>query len=1411
METPIRNNIKEIIKPNFKKKFLYLALSPLIKNSTKTRNKSLKAKTESNLSFSPKHSLAKNSFLFSQNTKRAVKRNSTTTSISKIKLKNQYDNKENIIYNKKFIKKDSYNILVAVRVRPLSLKEQLISTDETITVENKNTIVLKDPNGYINPNHIRSKEQFLTYDYAFDKNETQENIFNNTTKFLINGVVNGYNASVFAYGATGAGKTYTMLGSDENPGIMHYTLKELFNEIKLYPEREFKIKLWYLEIYNENIRDLLVNNSENLDLREDPIRGLIVNGITEKETNSSEDILSLLKKGNKNRTTEETDANETSSRSHAILQILVSYKDKDNKKNDNLNSNNNNNNINDIKFGKLSLIDLAGSERASMTGSKGMRLIEGGNINRSLLVLGNCINALSESNIKGTKPHIPYRDSKLTRLLKDSLGGNSRTVMIANVSPFIYNFDDTYNTLKYAERAKHIKTQVSKNVINYNSQYLRNNYINIIRKLHLKINDLENKISFYETNGVVSPRIDYCISSSRINIQCEEIINENNDNDNGNNNNIDDEINNKMNLTSERNDNHEINNNNIGTIKENNIELETSNINSFIEENEKITSLIEDYTQQSQAEVKIKQKIMGIHYDIYLLNNVIKEKETKKQNISEEKKKLKSFKKILEKNMACFNEISQKNDNFLMKYTDNNDNIGNEQDKKDDNIIIENENETKDDKLELNELQKRFLYMINKICKIQMENIEIKYNYALMKDEIISKDKKIKNLEKQIEFRDIIIKEKIALDNNNINDEEINKKHKILLSEQQKSKFKTYTRLNNRKEIEKNNNNNNNNGGGENTKNNDGDKNLDEEKTIHVHQSQNKNKNKRKQYSFHPRNASFINSNQIYTPNRDKNFNNSLVTQTCLNNNRDIEKENIMANYKSTDLNLEKNNKNSEFIIDEEKNEIIGQEFDNIIKNFNINTITAENFGDKITIRKKGSIIQTNDNNKNNENAKKDINKTKEKNKEEDDVDDEYGEDTNNRTLKSVLNDIKNMNLDLNSKINIIEKKNTKVNSQVKPISCTMANTENINSFINNESNTVRKNNEDKKSTKNNNVNSANNNNCKPRNKKSENLIGKMGRINHNIKTASNSTTNLNLITATTKNQKNKKGNDNKDNNIKSSKNVNIININNDSSNKKAPSFIISVNRNNKIKKLTLVPSVSSNMDTLNTNNEINNLQIKTPIYKSSSITKKKGFSCSSSKGADYSRMDKNIDSNSQRNKSLLNNNIDKDDLRNNMKESINNKRNKIKKKNYIKIDGKELQDNSNDNSLDKINNDNSNNKDYEINNNININKIINSNRKNKEKTKLQLFYSEHLNKNKNRSPKQITHKKVSNTNNISKNSRSNYNNDYDSSIVDMGTNHDTIDNRKKKSFICGKNKDKKDKNKKQTIKNFVSSEKKPK
>jgi len=199
-----------------------------------------------------------------------------------------------------------------------------------------------------------------------------------------------------------------MLGTEDKEGIMVLTLKELFDKISFYSsEREYKVKLWYLEIYNENIRDLLAsNNEEYLDLREDPTKGVSVANINELTVTSCKDIMQLLRKGNKNRTTEATNANETSSRSHAILQVQVEYKDKVT----GLEA--------EIKIGKLSLIDLAGSERASANFSRGIRLIEGANINRSLLTLGNCINALCEANEKGTKPYIPYRDSKLTRLLK---------------------------------------------------------------------------------------------------------------------------------------------------------------------------------------------------------------------------------------------------------------------------------------------------------------------------------------------------------------------------------------------------------------------------------------------------------------------------------------------------------------------------------------------------------------------------------------------------------------------------------------------------------------------------------------------------------------------------------------------------------------------------------------------------------------------------------------------------------------------------------------------------------------------------------------------------------------------------------------------------------------------------------
>ena len=219
----------------------------------------------------------------------------------------------------------------------------------------------------------------------------------------------------------------------------------------------------YVEIYNENIRDLLQWNYSNqqyyfqnnyLELRDDPQKGVVMTGVTEYKAINIEEVMRLLKQGNKRRTTESTNANLTSSRSHAVFQISIKSKDRTK------------NIEEEILEGKLSLIDLAGSERGTVTENRGIRLREGAKINRSLLALANCINALGEKNKKGY--FVPYRDSKLTRLLKDSLGGNSRTVMIANISPSSGGFDETINTLKYANRAKNIKTKskVNRNMVN---------------------------------------------------------------------------------------------------------------------------------------------------------------------------------------------------------------------------------------------------------------------------------------------------------------------------------------------------------------------------------------------------------------------------------------------------------------------------------------------------------------------------------------------------------------------------------------------------------------------------------------------------------------------------------------------------------------------------------------------------------------------------------------------------------------------------------------------------------------------------------------------------------------------------------------------------------------------------------
>ena len=297
----------------------------------------------------------------------------------------------------------------------------------------------------------RIREHRFVFDRLFDEDSSQYQVYNNTTRPLLDSVLDGYNATVFAYGATGCGKTHTISGTPENPGVIFLTMKELYEKIEsLSDTKIFDVSLSYLEIYNETIRDLLnpATLCKNLVIREDANNKISVANLSSHRPHSVEEVMELIVQGNKNRTSSPTEANATSSRSHAVLQINVIQKGR----------------TGDITeehtFATLSIIDLAGSERAAATKNRGARLNEGANINKSLLALGNCINALCDPRRRN---HVPYRDSKLTRLLKFSLGGNCKTVMIVCVSPSSQHYDETLNTLKYADRAKEIKTKLIRN------------------------------------------------------------------------------------------------------------------------------------------------------------------------------------------------------------------------------------------------------------------------------------------------------------------------------------------------------------------------------------------------------------------------------------------------------------------------------------------------------------------------------------------------------------------------------------------------------------------------------------------------------------------------------------------------------------------------------------------------------------------------------------------------------------------------------------------------------------------------------------------------------------------------------------------------------------------------------------
>ncbi|KAJ8865981.1 hypothetical protein PR048_033505 [Dryococelus australis] len=319
-----------------------------------------------------------------------------------------------------------------------------------------------------------NKNSEFVFDRVFGETATNHQVYEYSTREILKALFDGYNCSVFAYGATGSGKTFTMLGDKENPGIAYLTMVELYNRVHLLSEEyEFDIRVSYLEVYNENVRDLLQPDSKHLHLREDSTSGITIANLTICKITSADELFARLTEGNMNRSQHPTDANAESSRSHAVFQTYIHSRLKKTKQQ---------------KLVKLSMIDLAGSEKASATGGRGARFAEGQNINRSLLALGNCINCLAA----GTK-HVPYRDSKLTRLLKDSLGGNCRTVMIANISPCSNTYEDTHRTLKYAERAKMIKLKIVKNVLA--SGFSRMQYDKLVETLQSENMALKAEVS----------------------------------------------------------------------------------------------------------------------------------------------------------------------------------------------------------------------------------------------------------------------------------------------------------------------------------------------------------------------------------------------------------------------------------------------------------------------------------------------------------------------------------------------------------------------------------------------------------------------------------------------------------------------------------------------------------------------------------------------------------------------------------------------------------------------------------------------------------------------------------------------------------------------------------------------------
>ena len=358
------------------------------------------------------------------------------------------------------------NLKVYIRVRPplMSEKDSSLPFRSVASVsDDKTTISLIEYLGFEFDEALKQKELMenpslfvphpYTFDHIFDMDSTQEDVYKIAAVPAVESLMSGYNSTIFAYGQTGTGKTYTMEGFSYDylspkKGLIPRAIENIFKYIENNSNSDttFIIRVTYLQIYNESIDDLLKSEKKHLSIRESHKKGIYVEGLSEWAVCSPNDIYALLERGAQSRIRAQTKMNDVSSRSHAVFTIILEQMkiSKGKKK---------------FKCGKLNLVDLAGSERVKLSGASGKQLDESRRINKSLSALGNVINALTDPKTK----HIPYRDSKLTRLLQNSLGGNCKTSMIAMISPYDGSFNESISTLNFAKRAKSIRIKASIN------------------------------------------------------------------------------------------------------------------------------------------------------------------------------------------------------------------------------------------------------------------------------------------------------------------------------------------------------------------------------------------------------------------------------------------------------------------------------------------------------------------------------------------------------------------------------------------------------------------------------------------------------------------------------------------------------------------------------------------------------------------------------------------------------------------------------------------------------------------------------------------------------------------------------------------------------------------------------------